>query len=75
MPLVSNFFGIKIYMYWDEHYMLPTVIQVKPNDNFTVYVYFSDGKIKLFSMKSIIKRGGCSIKFLRLKTLLSNVPS
>lgn len=20
MPLISEFFGIKIYMYWDEHY-------------------------------------------------------
>ena len=38
--------------------MLPTVVQVKPNDDFTVHVYFADGKIKLFDMSSVIKKGG-----------------
>lgn len=38
--------------------MVPTVVQVKPNNDFTVYVYFGDGKIKLFDMEPIIKKGG-----------------
>lgn len=38
--------------------MIPEVIQVKPTDNFKVYVYFSDGKIKLYDVKPIIDRGG-----------------
>ena len=31
--------------------MLPSVIQVKPTQDPKVYVYFCDGKIKLFDMK------------------------
>jgi Protein of unknown function (DUF2442) len=31
--------------------MLKKVIQVKPNSDFTVYLYFNDGKIKLYDMK------------------------
>lgn len=37
--------------------MLPSVIQVKPTQDFTVYVYFSDGKIKLFDMKPHLGKG------------------
>jgi Protein of unknown function (DUF2442) len=37
--------------------MLKKVIQVKPNSNFTVYIYFSDGKIKLFDMKLFLNKG------------------
>lgn len=38
--------------------MLKTVIQVKPRDDFKVYVYFDDGKIKLYDMKPLIEKGG-----------------
>lgn len=37
--------------------MLKTVIQVIPTKNFKVYVYFSDGKIKLFDMNNCINQG------------------
>lgn len=33
------------------------VIQVIPTDNFEVYVYFSDGKIKLFNANELVKKG------------------
>lgn len=38
--------------------MIPEVIQVKPANDYKVYVYFSDGKIKLYDVKPIIDRGG-----------------
>ena len=34
--------------------MLNTVIQVKPNSDFTVYVCFCDGKIKLYDVKPLL---------------------
>jgi hypothetical protein len=37
--------------------MLPTVIQVKPTQDFKVYVYFCDGKIKLFDMTPHLGKG------------------
>lgn len=37
--------------------MLKKVIQVKPNSDFTVYIYFNDGKIKLYDMKSFLNKG------------------
>lgn len=37
--------------------MLNTVVQVKPTEDFKVYVYFSDGKIKLFDMTSHLGKG------------------
>lgn len=37
--------------------MLHTVVQVKPTQDFKVYVYFSDGKIKLFDMSPHLGKG------------------
>ena len=37
--------------------MIRTVIQVLPKDDFKVYVYFDDGKIKLFDMAHLIGQG------------------
>jgi hypothetical protein len=37
--------------------MLKKVIQVRPNSDYTVYVYFSDGKIKLYDVKPLIGNG------------------
>lgn len=37
--------------------MLHTVIQVKPTADFKVYVYFDDGKIKLFDMSHLLGMG------------------
>ena len=36
----------------------PQVFQVKPNDDFTVEVYFDDGKVKLYDAKQLIEKGG-----------------
>lgn len=37
--------------------MMRTVIQVIPRNDFKVYVYFNDGKIKLFDMSHLIGKG------------------
>ncbi len=37
--------------------MLRTVIQVLPREDFKVYVYFADGKIKLFDMNPLLGKG------------------
>jgi len=36
----------------------PNVFMVEPHDDFTVTVYFDDGKIKPYDAKPLIKRGG-----------------
>ncbi len=42
----------------------PTVVQAVAGDAYTVYAYFSDGKIVCFDMKPLIEKGGV---FERLK--------
>ena len=37
--------------------MIRSVIQVLPKNNFKVYVYFDDGKIKLFDMSHLMGKG------------------
>lgn len=37
--------------------MLHSVVQVKPTHDFKVYVYFSDGKIKLYDMYPHLGKG------------------
>jgi hypothetical protein len=37
--------------------MLRMVVQVKPTKDFKVYVYFSDGKIKLYDMTPVLNQG------------------
>lgn len=37
---------------------IPTVLQVVPGPDFTVYVYFSDGSVRLADVKRLIRRGG-----------------
>lgn len=37
--------------------MIPKVIQVKPTNDFKVFVYFDDGKIKLFDMGPHLGKG------------------
>jgi len=37
--------------------MIKKVIQVYPQEDFTVYVYFEDGKIKLFDMNPLLGKG------------------
>lgn len=36
---------------------MQSVIQVFPQNNYTVYVYFDDGKIKLYDMTPLIGKG------------------
>jgi hypothetical protein len=37
--------------------MVPKVVQVKPTSDFKVFVYFDDGKIKLFDMNPFLNKG------------------
>ncbi|KJS21428.1 MAG: hypothetical protein VR72_10415 [Clostridiaceae bacterium BRH_c20a] len=37
--------------------MFHKVLQVVPTDDYKVYIYFADGKIKLFDASEIIKKG------------------
>ena len=36
--------------------MFPEVVKVKPNDYYTVYVYFSDGKIVCYDVKPLLEK-------------------
>lgn len=36
---------------------MPEVIQVRPTDDFKVYVYFDDGSIKLYDASDLIDKG------------------
>lgn len=38
--------------------MIPQVVQVLAGENFTVYVYFLDGAIRLLDAKPLLKQGG-----------------
>ncbi len=37
--------------------MLHKVLQVVPKNDYMVYVYFSDGKVKLYDASNLIERG------------------
>jgi Protein of unknown function (DUF2442) len=37
--------------------MFHKVLQVFPTDDYKVYLYFSDGKVRLFDGKDLIKKG------------------
>lgn len=37
--------------------MFHKVLQVFPTDDYRVYIYFADGKIKLFNAKELTKKG------------------
>ncbi len=36
----------------------PSIYQVAPQDDFTVNVYFDDGRVKVFDAKPVIGKGG-----------------
>ena len=38
--------------------MIPQVVQVLAGEDFTVYVYFLDGAIRLLDAKPLLKQGG-----------------
>ena len=38
--------------------MKPNIIQVKPTEKYTVYVFFDNGIIKEYSLKEDIESGG-----------------
>lgn len=38
--------------------MIPQVVQVLAGEDFTVYVYFLDGAIRLLDAKSLLQQGG-----------------
>ena len=41
--------------------MFPKVVQVIPLENYTVYVYFEDGKIVLYDMRPMIEKEAFSL--------------
>ena len=38
--------------------MIPQIVQVLAGENFTVYLYFVDGAIRLLDAKSLLRKGG-----------------
>lgn len=47
-----------------------TVIQVKPTDDFKVYVYFDDGRIKLYDAKPLVEGGGVFKSISNIETFV-----
>ena len=37
--------------------MIITILQVYPTENYKVYLYFSDGKIKLYDVSPLLDKG------------------
>ena len=54
MPVISEFFGIKIYMYWDEH---------NPPHFHAEYAEF---KAVVLINESVVQKGALPIKHLKL---------
>lgn len=55
----------------------PSVFMVEPHDNFTVSVYFDDGKVKSFNAKPLIEKGGIfaqleDVKFFKERCVVLN---
>lgn len=56
----------------------PKIFQVVPTDDYKVYVYFDDGRIKLYDAKPLIDKGGIFKKiedvsiFINACTILNN---
>ena len=42
----------------DYSFFYPEVLQAVAGENFTVYAYMSDGNMRLFDVKPLIKNGG-----------------
>jgi hypothetical protein len=42
---------------WKNAVMFHKVIQVYPTEDYKVYLYFTDGKIKLFDAKDLLDKG------------------
>ena len=51
--------------------MLKTIVQVNPRDDFKVYVYFDDGKIKLYDVGTLIKNGGILQKISQIDEFMN----
>ena len=50
--------------------ILKQVVQVKARKDYKVYVYFSDGKIKLYNMKATIDKGGVFNKIANISEFI-----
>lgn len=59
----------------------PIVVQVVPREGYFIYSYFSDGRITLFDIKPLIKKGGVFSKlsdarfFSERLTVMNNTAS
>lgn len=51
--------------------MIPQVVQALAGEDFTVYIYFLDGTIRLLDAKPLLKRGGV-FSPLRDETMFRN---
>lgn len=61
MPIVSEFFGIKIYMYWDEH---------NPQH---FHAEYADFKAMISIRESVVIRGALPAKQLKLVLAWSEI--
>ncbi len=41
----------------DYRYFFPEVLQVVPDDDYGLYIYFNDGSVRFHSMKGMLKQG------------------
>ena len=41
----------------DSTYFFPQVLQVVPNEEFGLYVYFNDGSVRFYDMKPLLNPG------------------
>lgn len=48
-----------------------TVVQVKPTNDFKVYVYFADGTIKLYNAKPLLDAGGVFSKISNIENFMN----
>ena len=51
MPEISLFCGIRVTMF-------PKVLQAVAGEDFTVYLYFNDGSVRLYDAKPLLALGG-----------------
>ena len=47
----------------DSTYFFPQVLQVVPNEEFGLYVYFNDGSVRFYDMKPLLNPGTVFEKF------------
>ena len=49
--------------------MFHKVVQVYPTDDYEVYIYFADGKVKLYDARELIRKGVFNMCFNYVKMM------